>query len=53
MFVPLLFGRWLPARQAPDQLDRPLSNFDIAGIPTDTWDSSGSLFECHRNLGKR
>ncbi len=35
-------------RAAEENLDRPLSNFDVIGIPTEEW--SSSLFSCHQNL---
>ena len=35
-------------RSSPEQLDRPLSNFDVIGIPTEEW--SSSFFSCHENF---
>lgn len=49
MFWGRLLGR-SPASPSPDQenLDRPFSNFDIAGVPTKQW--SSGFFEFYQNL---
>jgi hypothetical protein len=35
-------------RQGPENLDRPLSNFDVIGIPTDAW--SSPIWACYENM---
>jgi len=35
-------------RSGQENLDRPASNFDVAGIPTGQW--SSGLFECYKNI---
>jgi hypothetical protein len=37
----------LPGRVGEEQLDQPLSNFDVIGIPTGSW--SSGFFACHEN----
>lgn len=43
------FGFGGGGRSGPEILDRPESNFDIAGVPVDHW-NQGDLCSCHRNI---
>ena len=47
----MLGFRWIfggGGRLGEENLDRPESNFDIAGIPTEQW--SSNLFQCYQNI---
>jgi hypothetical protein len=35
-------------QQGQENLDRPLSNFDVIGVPVDQW--SSSIWACHQNV---
>lgn len=37
-----------PGSSGPENVDRPLSNFDVIGIPTEQW--SSHMFSCFENM---